>query len=363
MLKSIWLQNFQSHKDTKLELSEGINVIMGKGRSGKTAVERAIEWVAFNRPLGFRFHSNFTKDGFTAVTIELSEGISIRKEKTSKATKYTIDYGDGEVSTPSAAGAGVPEEVKEVLGIDTINLQSQFASHFIFSPPEMARVISAATGNDEADDILRILNKKLTETTTLETSKKLEAATVTEELKEMPDAAGALLYISQAKDSIRAHHSNKQKLEKIESLIESYINTEDSKDQIGKALADAESKLAKLEDCSATLRSLFSTAIKIDQYTTTAAKADFIAKRIAKLTSALERIETSITGQSGLFRKRDDIYNKAEEVNRLTQTARSLRTAIKAKGKELQATKDLIGFCPLCERPYGSDHEEVCGDI
>ena len=38
MIKSIQLKNFQSHRDTTLRLSPGVNVIVGDPQNGKTAI-------------------------------------------------------------------------------------------------------------------------------------------------------------------------------------------------------------------------------------------------------------------------------------------------------------------------------------
>ena len=52
MIKSIQIKNIQSHKDTSLEFSPGINAIVGSSNNGKSAVLRALYWARYNRPLG-----------------------------------------------------------------------------------------------------------------------------------------------------------------------------------------------------------------------------------------------------------------------------------------------------------------------
>ena len=51
MIKSIHLRNFQRHKKLDIDLSEGVNVIVGPSDIGKTAILRALYWLRFNRPL------------------------------------------------------------------------------------------------------------------------------------------------------------------------------------------------------------------------------------------------------------------------------------------------------------------------
>ena len=61
-IKSIEINNFRTHRNTKLEFAKGINALIGLPDSGKTNIIRFINWVLKNRPLGFKFHSDFTED-------------------------------------------------------------------------------------------------------------------------------------------------------------------------------------------------------------------------------------------------------------------------------------------------------------
>lgn len=54
-IKSIEIENFQSHKYSKLDFSERLNVIVGPSDNGKSAIIRALKWVLFNEPKGTDF--------------------------------------------------------------------------------------------------------------------------------------------------------------------------------------------------------------------------------------------------------------------------------------------------------------------
>jgi len=66
MIKTLSIQNYQSHKDSTLEFDPGVNVIVGSTDSGKTAIIRALRWLIWNRPNGDSFRS--TWGGDTKVT-------------------------------------------------------------------------------------------------------------------------------------------------------------------------------------------------------------------------------------------------------------------------------------------------------
>jgi DNA repair ATPase RecN len=80
-MKNIKIQNFQSHKNTELNLHPNVNIIVGQSSSGKTAIFRAIEWLNTNRPLGTRFISHGERK--SEVTIDDITGIKTDKGKTS----------------------------------------------------------------------------------------------------------------------------------------------------------------------------------------------------------------------------------------------------------------------------------------
>jgi DNA repair protein SbcC/Rad50 len=125
MIKSIHLHNFETHKDTKLNFSDGVNVIVGLSDTGKSSIIRALYWVFWNRPSGDSFRS--FSGGDVRVEVEL-ENCTITRVKTKTKNQYWID--DLKLR---AIGTDVPDEVKKLLTIDPINVQRQLDSHFLLS--------------------------------------------------------------------------------------------------------------------------------------------------------------------------------------------------------------------------------------
>ena len=80
MIKRIKIENIQSHKETELELSSGINAIVGSSNNGKSAILRAFYWLVYNRPLGvdnLLSHWAFDKKGNQILPMK----VSIENEK------------------------------------------------------------------------------------------------------------------------------------------------------------------------------------------------------------------------------------------------------------------------------------------
>lgn len=150
MIKTIRLVNFQSHKDTELQFDPGVNVIIGRSDSGKTAVVRALNWVVNNRPSGEAFRSYW--GGNTSVELALGDGKGVARRKTKSSNKYALIGVDTEEDL-KAIGQSVPDEIKAMVDMDDINIQHQLDSPFLLSnsSAEVARVLNQAASLDSID--------------------------------------------------------------------------------------------------------------------------------------------------------------------------------------------------------------------
>lgn len=54
-VKSIDIENFQSHENTHIDFDMGLNIIIGESNNGKSSILRAMDWVVDNQPLGTDF--------------------------------------------------------------------------------------------------------------------------------------------------------------------------------------------------------------------------------------------------------------------------------------------------------------------
>ena len=144
MIRAITIQNFLSHKKTKLEFSKGLNVIVGQTDSGKSAIIRALRWVITNKPGGDSFRSNWGGD--TEVLLEFFTQWYTSRIKSNR-NLYELDGVELE-----GFGSSVPDEIREELNIDVLNLQTQFETHFLLgkSPGEIAAYFNRIAGLDKS---------------------------------------------------------------------------------------------------------------------------------------------------------------------------------------------------------------------
>jgi exonuclease SbcC len=121
-IKEIIIKNFQSHKYTKIFLDNKINVFLGKGNSGKSAIIRALIWVFFNEPKGSEFIRKGENSAFVSITLD--NCYRVIREKGNNINKYILIFPDGTKKEFSNFGFEVPEEIKKILGIKILPLDN-----------------------------------------------------------------------------------------------------------------------------------------------------------------------------------------------------------------------------------------------
>ena len=163
MLKSLRVERYQSHYDSSFNFSPGVNGIIGISLSGKTAILRALTWILTNRPLGYRFHSDFTNKK-TFVTAVLDDGSKVSINRGSKqSVMYSLHLPDGTSMGWGKMKKTVPDVVTDKFNFSELNIQRQFDNPFLItSPPgEVARTINRITKAEKLDKWVKHLNHKI----------------------------------------------------------------------------------------------------------------------------------------------------------------------------------------------------------
>ncbi len=162
MIESLSITNFQSHRDSKFNFDSGVNVIVGPSDGGKSAVVRALGWPINNKPSGDSFR-NWDDDN-TIVELNTGDTDIIRgKTKTDGNFYCLVSIKQCRNEIYKAFGQGVPEEIKRVLNIGDINIQSQHDPPFLLSqsPGEVARTLNKIVNLDVIDSSLAHANRRV----------------------------------------------------------------------------------------------------------------------------------------------------------------------------------------------------------
>lgn len=157
MIKRISIQNIQSHKDTTLELSPGINAIVGSSNNGKSAILRALYWVRYNRPLGtdnLLSHWAFDKKGNQiapmVATVENENGV-VTRQRTKSENQYIVNNEELNV-----VKTDVPSQVEDLLCLSDTNIQRQQDAPFLLSltSGQVAQYFNKTVRLDVIDKVL-----------------------------------------------------------------------------------------------------------------------------------------------------------------------------------------------------------------
>lgn len=149
MISKIKIKNFQSHTCTRLKFHENINIIIGSSDCGKSSILRAMRWVINNKPNGDSFINYDFDEASVKIWVEENE---IERKKGKNTNLYSLNKKE-----LKAFGQEVPEEIKEILNFNDLNLQKQMDKHFLLSDSdgEVARVLNKIINLDMIDISLK----------------------------------------------------------------------------------------------------------------------------------------------------------------------------------------------------------------
>lgn len=229
-LKTVILNNFQSHKHTILEFNEGLNVIIGPSDTGKSAIIRAIKWVLYNEPSGDYFIRQGEND--VSVILIFSDNTKIKRYRSKSKNQYILYDHLGEEIKYEGFGLGVPEEIIEKIGIkkiyldseetNLINLGEQLEGPFLLSEKTSTRAsaIGRLIGVNIIDDALKDTLRDLRNSSIQKKDKDYHISSLKEELKSfehLKDLNFKLKQLEKIKGSIKIKNQKKDSLIKLSS--------------------------------------------------------------------------------------------------------------------------------------------------
>jgi len=147
MLTKLDISDFQAHKHLVIDLDPGITTIVGSSDVGKSAILRALRWLATNKPGGEAFIRNGAEETRVKLTVD---GHTIARTR-GKGNTYHLDG-----TLLEAFSSSVPDEVTKILNLADINFQAQHDSPFWFSETagEVSRQLNAIVNLGAIDQVL-----------------------------------------------------------------------------------------------------------------------------------------------------------------------------------------------------------------
>ncbi len=345
MIKSLHIKNFQSHKDTTLEFDPGVNIILGRSDSGKTAILRALRWLVWNRPSGEAFRSYW--GGGTSVTLETESG-SITRSK-DKIEEYVLSAAD-QFLVFHAFKTDIPAEISKFLNMGEINIQQQLDSPFLLSKTagEVASHFNRVAKLDKIDLSIQNVQKVIREVSQDIKHKKDLVDKLTEDLAKLPDLEKFEMEVEVLED-LEEQKTNlinsKGRLSKIIISLKKINNeiTEGSiilkAEEAVNQIFDRINERDSLKDSKSSLEDIINTFSEIEE-----TKASY-----EKILMAENLIESLLLN----YEKVKEYHKDYKSLNRLVESLYALNKqleTIKSNIKKWENTfsKEMPSICPLC---------------
>lgn len=345
MIKSVRLQNFQSHEDTYVEFQPGVNVIIGQSDSGKTAILRALRLVLENKPGGEEYRSHWGGD--TRVTVELYDGTVIVRERGKGGRNAYIMNGVEYV----AFGQDVPEDIKKVINMSDVNRQGQMDAPYLLSetPGAIAQHFNKVANLDVIDHATSYINKKINSITADVNHHKKNVDTYKEELERMPDIATieklVVRYESYEKDKERMV-ADKRNLVRITYRMQEVVDSLQTYKDVSGRLQHIDRILECIRDKKEK---------ELDK-----SNLSKIVHRFRTNREALKTIPGNTNERLGVITTLLELYEKRKETARTRQNVQELcihiqtaeksreNASIRVKELEKQYKEHFPDECPLC---------------
>lgn len=157
MIQKVRIKNLQSHKDSLIEFHKGVNVIVGDTDSGKSAIIRSLDKVVNNKLPSKNILSNW--GGVLSVELTVDDTSLILKHD--KRDSYILNG-----TKFAAVGNAVPDEIKNLINLDEINMQAQIDSFFLLNetPGYVATYLNKIANLEQIDSTNKSIKKELNET-------------------------------------------------------------------------------------------------------------------------------------------------------------------------------------------------------
>jgi exonuclease SbcC len=356
-ITEIEIENFQSHKHTKIEFSpKGLNAITGASDSGKSAIIRALRWALYNEPKG----SDFIRHGESraTVTVRFSDGSFITRTRTnSDAGSYIVGDAHGKTQEFKGFSNNIPIDVANTHqmprvelapGIErSLNFAYQLDGHFLLSEPPSVRaaVIGRLTGVHFVDSAIKEKRKDLLNLTKDINAAEKRIEELNEKLKEYDDLPQLKQQIDLATLLIQKLERQEKELDELRDMQAEIASADNDivtyKKQL-KEFADlpkAEKRLEKAERMAEELRDL---EIMADDL----AEASRDVKVYTERLRAFDRLDEAEQN----FQKAEELTRELNELEEMYADLVEAEDAVSTYEKQLSRFGDLSQAQTLVEQ-------------
>jgi len=360
-IKSIQLSNWQAHADLKLDFHDDINVISGYSNVGKSCIRRAIAWVCFNENISEKdYRRENTSE--TSVKIELDNEFIIERIRSNSLNRYILSKEGCEDQVFDSFGREIPEEILDVLQINTIdidneklnlNIAEQLTLPFLLDKPASlrAKLFNKLTGNEVLDKLFKEFNKE-----SLRVNREIKETDVSltkqeEELSEYSIKYKSLKqklitvqeHYKKIKDDIVIYEQLKELSEKLKSNKEGQEFVAFKKAQI-KTVSDK--RIKELRDKADEFKKIQNLANELEAINNEIAYAK--KQKIVVPKVNFEELKTTNESLQILKQLHDQSLQVNKNQEEVTIQTQRIKELVSNTEKELNELWEKCSVCPLC---------------
>lgn len=276
MITRFRAENFQSHELIDFCLGERVTTIVGPSDAGKSAVVRAVRWLAMARPLG----DAHVRDGAGGCEVRLRvDGRTVARERRGREAKYrigSVDY--------RAGGTEVPGPVADLLNLGPVNFQGQHEGPFWLSltPGEVAKELNAVVALDAIDGVLGALAGRLRSARSEREAAARRVAESREEVEALAWTAEADAALRRIEELAREDEETTGYLQRLQSLVADL-------ERVEQAAAVELPDMSRMDELATTLKETTSSVQKLEQLAGSVEAADIRARQLDEQLTAAER--------------------------------------------------------------------------
>jgi exonuclease SbcC len=227
MFTEIGLRNFQAHRRLDIELDPGVNVIVGPSDIGKSAVVRALYWLAFNQPAGDEFRSYW--GGRTVAMAKTVDGDVVKRVRTHSENYYQLN--DDKLGAP---GRGVPDQVQQALNLGPVNFMRQLDPPFLLSltPGQVAKELNEIANLKQVDNSISWLNRYTRQTQSDIREVEKSQARMEEELAALPDLDAVEKKLAKAEKLVKKRNDCTRQANNLHKMVQNLDREEKRLDSL-----------------------------------------------------------------------------------------------------------------------------------
>jgi DNA repair exonuclease SbcCD ATPase subunit len=372
-IKQVKLINFQDHKETTVDFTEGVNLIVGSSDAGKSAILRAVNFVFQNDLRG----NSFIRVGTTecSVTIVFSDGVEITRVKSTDVNNYILKDENEELHVFSKVASTVPEQIQKYLGNPPLDdkkrpiaYADQMANLFLvdLNSSDLPRTLSELTGIQhlqtaaetlgknarsydrsikERNDKIKKLNDNLVQYQYVD--KDYESISTIQ--SELNNLSNTLENINKARNFIKINNEISSEAKKINNLSSKYKSLADIKPQIenlSNLLTSIKTSRIHLSFHVKKTKEFKSTKADLDKYSRLCNevfknKLESVSGLKSNLETAEKYHNQNTTLLSSIEKVKVDLQSEQTNIEDLQSSLDDL----------IQSLKDAGDWCNACNRP------------